>query len=70
MRENNSLQETYSFSETLNDDSMEKWKLIYEKIVENNSSEDVLTNVKAKFNQNEKEKLDNFNYYLVSVVPI
>lgn len=70
IRENNSLQETYSFSETLNDDSMEKWKLIYEKIAENNSSEDVLTDVKAKFNQNEKEKLDNFNYYLVSVVPI
>ena len=50
--------------------SMEKWKKLYHDISQNNTSEEVLSDVKSKFIQDEKKKLDNFNFYLIAVVPI
>lgn len=50
--------------------SMEKWKKLYHDISHNNTSEEVLSDVKSKFIQDEKKKLDNFNFYLIAVVPI
>lgn len=50
--------------------SDESWEQLYQQISQNNTSEDVLTDVKAKFKQDEKKKFDNFNFYLIAVVPV
>ena len=52
------------------DESMEKWKELYQQISQNNTSTDVLTDVKAKFVQDEKQKNENFNFYLIAVVSL
>ena len=56
--------------EMSSEESVQKWKELYQQISQNNTSEDVLSDVKAKFIENKKEKTDNFNFYIVAVIPI
>ena len=56
-----------------NEDDMEKendkWKTLYKEIYEN-TSDDVLMDLKEKFIMDEKKIIENFNFYLVSSVSI
>lgn len=47
----------------------EKWKNLYNEISENTSSE-VLSDVKAQFSPDYEKLFQNFNFYLIEVVPI
>ena len=47
----------------------EKWKSLYNEISDNTSSE-VLSDVKAQFSTDHKKLYQNFNFYLIEVVPI
>lgn len=47
----------------------EKWKKLYKEISDNTSLE-VLSDVKAQFSQDTEKMFQNFNFYLIEVVPI
>ncbi len=63
-------EDSCSLPDMSSEESIQKWKELYQQISQHNTSEDVLSDVKAKFIENKKAKAENFNFYVVAVVPI